>query len=248
MAVLHMSFSSAALDFTTDVNVIMPQKDAGTPPRVLYLLHGYHGSEGDWLRYTGIERYADGHNLAVVMPAGYNQFYQNAVHGIRCWDYISKELPEVVQRMLRVSDRPEDTYAAGLSMGGYGAMRLALTYPERYAAAASFSGAVDIHQRANCEGARPFVRALFEDPDHVRGTDSDLFVQLQKNAQAPHRPKLFVACGLDDFLLPAHRAFVPALKENGWETEVYEEPGVGHEWRFWDETVKMFIEKYIPAV
>ena len=153
MAFLQIQFFSAALNVASTVNVILPEANQGIGmgsskdaalPKVLYLLHGYSDDQSIWMRRTSVERYAANHNLAVIMPAVNHSFYCNEVHGERYWDYVSDELPKTMHRFLRLSDRPEDTYAAGLSMGGYGAMRLALTYPERFAGAASFSGAVDL--------------------------------------------------------------------------------------------------------
>jgi S-formylglutathione hydrolase FrmB len=110
-------------------------------PKVLYLLHGYSDDHSIWMRRTSVERYAAEHHLAVIMPAVNHSFYTNEVQGERYWDYISEELPRAMHRFFRLSDKPEDTFVAGLSMGGYGAMKLALTHPERFGAAASFCGA-----------------------------------------------------------------------------------------------------------
>ena len=118
---------------------------------MLYLLHGLTDDHTGWQRYTSIERYADEAGLAVVMPAVHHSFYTDEVHGHAYWTYVSEELPALVHRLFRVSDRPEDTFAAGLSMGGYGAVKLALSHPDRYAAAASLSGTLDITYMADRE-------------------------------------------------------------------------------------------------
>ena len=153
MAFLQIQFFSAALNVASTVNVILPESNQGIGmnaskdevlPKVLYLLHGYSDDHSIWMRRTSVERYAANQNLAVIMPAVNHSFYCNEAYGEKYWDYVSEELPETMQSFLRLSDQPEDTYVAGLSMGGYGAMRLALTYPERFAGAGSFSGAVDL--------------------------------------------------------------------------------------------------------
>ena len=152
MALLHVHYFSDALGVQTSVEVILPEMKQGIGveasgecelPKVLYLLHGYSDDHTIWQRRTSVERYAAAHNLAVIMPGVNHSFYCNEFHGERYWDFVSQELPAVMHRFFRLSDKPEDTFVAGLSMGGYGAMKLALNFPERFGAAASFSGAVD---------------------------------------------------------------------------------------------------------
>ena len=111
---------------------------------LLYLLHGLSDDHTAWVRYTSIERYADAYGLAVVMPQVHRSFYTDQAHGGAFWTFLAEELPELVQRFFVVSARREDTFVAGLSMGGYGALRWALRRPGRFAAAASLSGALDV--------------------------------------------------------------------------------------------------------
>ena len=153
MAFLECRFFSEALDVSVTVNVLLPQKtfsqiglkgvaDSDGAP-VLYLLHGLSDDESIWLRRTSIERYATQYGLAVIMPDGGRSYYADMFHGGKYWTYLSEELPRVMQSFFRFSTKREDTFAAGLSMGGYGAMKLALHCPEKFAAAASLSGALD---------------------------------------------------------------------------------------------------------
>ena len=251
MAFLQIQFFSAALNVASTVNVILPEADQGIGvgaakderlPKVLYLLHGYSDDHSIWMRRTSVERYAANHNLAVIMPAVNHSFYCNETYGEKYWDYVSEELPETMHRFLRLSDRPEDTYVAGLSMGGYGAMRLALTCPERFAGAASFSGAVDIarvfYQRVHSDGPD----RVFGDLKEIKGSEYDTFFLMEKNAGAPRKPWLYVSCGTKDFLFDAHKSFVPALRKNGWDVISHEEPDAVHEWGFWDGQIRAFIE------
>ena len=253
MAFLQIQFFSNVLNVASTVNVILPEGNQGigvtassgeTLPRVLYLLHGYSDDHSIWMRRTSVERYAAAHNLAVIMPAVNHSYYCNEKYGERYWDYVSDELPRVMHRFLRLSDKPEDTYVAGLSMGGYGAMRLALTYPERFAAAASFSGAVNtIRELASAPDARKEKwQTVLGDLDHVKDTELDLIHLLEVNARAPKKPRLYVSCGKDDFLYEQHKTFIAAVAENGWDLTHYEEPGIGHSWAFWDAQIKVFIE------
>ena len=247
MALLHVNFFSRALGVASAVEVILPENDQGIGvsaagdaalPKVLYLLHGYSDDQTIWQRRTSVERYAARYNLAVVMPAVNHSFYCNEKHGERYWDYVADELPRQMQRFFRLSDKPEDTFVAGLSMCGYGAMKLALNHPERFGAAASFSGAVDIvtmSARKKDDWNRIFGRKK------VEGTDCDLFHLMQQHADAPRKPRLYVSCGTADFLYGQHQKFVPALKENGWDVTSHEEEGTVHEWGFWDREIARVI-------
>ncbi len=248
MALLHVNFFSRALGVASSVEVILPECDQGigvtaaeetAPPAVLYLLHGYSDDHTIWQRRTSVERYAAKHNLAVIMPAVNHSFYCNEQGGERYWDYVSEELPAQMQHFFRLSDRPEDTFVAGLSMGGYGAMKLALTHPERFGAAASFSGAVDIVTMAGRRAGdwkRIFGRKA------VRGTEDDLFYLLKVNASAERKPRLYISCGTADFLYEQHGRFIPALQKQGWDVTRYDEPEATHEWGFWDREIEKFIE------
>ena len=154
MAHLRCHFFSDALSLSTSMTVILPQstetqiglegRSTDAPPPVLYLLHGLSDDDTIWVRRTSIERYAAPLGLAVVMPQVHRSFYTDEAYGRRYWTFLTEELPDLVGLFFRVTDRPADTFVAGLSMGGYGAFKWALRQPERFAAAASLSGAVDL--------------------------------------------------------------------------------------------------------
>lgn len=258
MAFLQIQFFSDVLNVASTVNVILPEANQGIGidaagkdskkdnlPDVLYLLHGYSDDHSIWMRRTSVERYAAEHNLAVIMPAVNHSFYCNELYGERYWDYVSQELPETLQKFLRISRDPGNTYVAGLSMGGYGAMRLALTFPERFAAAASFSGAVDVYRTMrnhDQEGtARRILGSTGPEAD-PRGTELDLNYLMEQNKSCAHKPRLYVSCGTEDFLYHQHEAFVPALIKAGWNVTRHDEPGAIHEWSFWDQEIKKFID------
>jgi S-formylglutathione hydrolase FrmB len=154
MALLSVDFFSDVLEVGASMNVIWPQTTehqvgvsgggAASRPPVLYLLHGRTDDHSAWARNTSVERYAVAAGFAVVMPAVQRSFYTDEVHGDRYWTFLSEELPALVGSMFQVSQRREDTFVAGLSMGGYGAVKWALRDPDRFAAAATMSGALDI--------------------------------------------------------------------------------------------------------
>lgn len=245
MAYAHTSLFSESLGMSTSVAVVLPQRtttqiglsgtrSAGDPP-VLYLLHGLSDDETIWMRRTSIERYAAEYGLAVVMPRVERSFYQDMAHGERYWTYVSQELPALVQQLFRVSDRREDTFVAGLSMGGYGAMRLALAQPERFAAAASLSGALHMAHPAVRQSRSDFYDTAFGEAD-IAGSDADLLALLAR-ADPARLPSLMVACGLQDDLLPMQHAFLAAADDAGVEVASSLTTGE-HEWGYWDARIQ----------
>ncbi len=252
MALLHVNYFSEALNVQVSVEVILPEGKQGIGvdasggcelPKVLYLLHGYSDDQTIWQRRTSVERYAARHNLAIIMPAVNHSFYCNEQYGEKYWDFVALELPAVMQRFFRLSDKPEDTFVAGLSMGGYGAMKLALNFPGRFGAAASFSGALDI---ATSSKRHKDNWKRITGGKSIRGTDCDLFHLLKQNAEAPSKPRLYVSCGTADFLFDHHNKFVPAARKAGWDVTAHEEPDAVHEWGFWDREIAKFIRMIFP--
>ncbi len=240
MAFFACNFISETLEVDVSVSVTLPQhteverSDATHvqegPPPVLYLLHGLTDDHTRWHRDTLVERYAEEAGLAVVMPAVHHSFYSDEVHGHRYWTYVSEELPDLVQSFFRVSDRPEDTFVAGLSMGGYGALKLALTYPDRYAAAASLSGALDIRYLIGHEERTALFHRAFDDT--IRDSD-DLFALL---ASTQSIPPLYVGCGTSDGLFEANERFIAAATAAGVDLTIDLRPG-DHEWSLWDAMI-----------
>ena len=246
MALISCDFFSESLEFGQSMTVVLPQAteaqvgvtpaedDAGDGPPVLYLLHGMSDDHTAWLRYTSIERYATAAGLAVVMPAVARSFYTDEAHGHAYWNYVADELPEIVSSFFRVSSRPERTYVAGLSMGGYGAIKLALARPGRYAAAASLSGALDIVRRAEepLRGDEMHDR-IFGGPPRP---EHDLFALLD-GAAPDDVPPLHISCGTEDRLLEDSKEFVRRAEAKGLEVTTDFPPG-DHEWGLWDRVIQ----------
>ncbi len=228
MALLTCHVDSEALNVAATVTVVIPQ-EVESPP-VLYLLHGLTDDHTGWQRFTSIERYADEAGLAVVMPAVHHSFYTDEVHGHAYWTYVSEELPALVRRLFRVSDQPEDTFAAGLSMGGYGAVKLALSHPDRYAAAASLSGTLDITYMADREDRAAIWDRAFG--GEIR-PENDLFALL---TAASSVPPLYIGCGTSDGLLDANEQFIAAATGAGVDLTTDLRTGE-HEWSLWDAQI-----------
>lgn len=239
MALIQCDFFSETLQFGASMNVILPQP-AQTRYPVLYLLHGLSDDHTTWLRRTSIERYADALGLAVVMPAVHRSFYADMAHGNRYWTFVSQELPALARGFFPLSQRREETFAAGLSMGGYGAFKLALSFPERFAAAASLSGALD--QAGAMQQVEPAWRAEMEtvygDLSQVAGSANDVIHLARQLARsAGPRPRLYQCCGTEDFLYDQNLRFRDQARALGLDLTYEEGPG-GHDWGYWDRMIQ----------
>ncbi|QTH39859.1 esterase family protein [Cohnella sp. LGH] len=232
MALLQCSFVSETLEIAASMNVIIPQGEKRRPLKTLYLLHGLSDDHTIWCRRTSIERYADAYGIAVVMPAVNRSFYADMEHGAKYWTFVSEELPRLARSFFPLSNRREDNFAAGLSMGGYGALKLGLSHPDRFAAVASLSGAVDVN-RLVAEGFAGDIKNIVGDTNSVVGTSIDLFALAERVADQSGSPMLYQCCGTEDFLYEDNIRFRDHCRKLGLPLTYEEEPG-DHEWGYWD--------------
>ena len=243
----HCHFFSQVLGFACNMDVILPQPALpGRRQRTvsrrkypcLYLLHGLSDDHSIWQRRTSIERYVTDLNLVVVMPSVHRSFYADMEAGYRYWTFISEELPALCRAWFPISAAREDTFAAGLSMGGYGAFKLALTHPDRYAAAASLSGALDIASSAKDPGLATDTRLIYGEPSSVSGSRNDLLRLAHKVARSRGpKPRLFQCCGTEDFLYADNSRFRKHAVKLGLDLTYVEGPGA-HEWGYWDQHIQ----------
>ncbi|MCE9613312.1 MAG: esterase family protein [Lentisphaerae bacterium] len=256
MALLNCNFFSETLGMPTNLDIILPQPcDTGAGPAAqprkhgfpcLLLLHGRSDDHTAWQRRTSIERYAAPLGLAVVMPNVHRSFYADMDRGYRYWALITEELPAILQRFFRLSIRREDNFVAGLSMGGYGAFKLALHHPERFAAAASLSGALDIAGRDAQETLAKDGdwRLVFGDAP-LAGTGHDLLACAERLAASGRpSPKLYQWCGQQDFLYSENIAFRDTAQRLRLPLTYEESPG-DHNWGCWDLKIQDVL-KWLP--
>ena len=233
---------SVILPQPTSTQIGMTGIAGDEPPPVLYLLHGLSDDHTIWVRRTSIERYVAPLDLAVVMPAAHRSFYADEALGGAYWTFLTDELPSLVHRFFRVSTAPADTFVAGLSMGGYGAWKWALRHPDRIAAAASLSGAVDVAALPMSfewpEDPYMFAR-LFPD-GQVPPTD-DLFVLLSA-ADSGALPTLWLGCGSDDPVYAHNRRLAEACASARIGVTTSWVPGSGHDWALWDREIQQVLD------
>lgn len=244
MAILQVNFLSRALFRTVPAYVILPTDRIPAaedkPFPTLYLLHGLLGNYTDWVHNTRIQQLAEDKRLAVVMPSGDNSFYvDNPVskNGV----FIGQELVQLTRRMFPLSHRRADTFIAGLSMGGFGALRNGLCYPETFGYIAGLSSAVHLFETPLDDPARNvgYEDAAFGDMREAMKTDKNPRVALQNllaareaDASVP-LPKIYLACGTEDTLLGPNRVYRDLFRAAGIDLTYEEGPGK-HDWDFWN--------------
>ncbi|MDD2958642.1 MAG: alpha/beta hydrolase family protein [Lachnospiraceae bacterium] len=234
--------SMSADDFLEDRQVSYYEEGKKYP--VLYLLHGSYGDCMDWSLRSSIERYAQDKEIAVVMPSAENSAYINMVWGENYLTYIGKELPDFLRKIFPLSSVRDENYIAGLSMGGYGAFRVALEYPETFGYIASLSGGLDMPALQNGTEAHSkkmplnYKEAVFDGGDKIAGSRNDLPVLLKEKKSAEIcLPKMYMNCGTEDFIYPANEAFYKAACQMGVEITYERFQGV-HCWDYWDAHIK----------
>ena len=246
VAEINLGYSSA-LGRRTSVRVILPDGKTGPFP-VLYLLHGLSDDHTVWTRHTSLERYCEPLPFIVVMPDCERSFYVDAVDAPKAAfeTYLTGELVPWVDGAFRSVSSREGRFVAGLSMGGYGALHLALKHPQLFGAAVSHSGAVAVGSRAFVDRGVDFHREMERvfGPEPA-GTDFDLY-RLSELINDADKPALRIDCGLDDFLIEDNRALHAHLETIGYAHEYAEPPGA-HDWVYWNlhilDTLKFFCQR-----
>lgn len=249
MALIQCNFFSEVLNLSTSMTVILPQettsqigmqnKKEGKKHQTLYLLHGLSDDDTIWTRRTSIERYVAPLGLAVVMPQVHQSFYTDMVYGNRYWTFLTEELPQIASSFFPLSEKREDNFVAGLSMGGYGAFKWALHHPDKFAAAASLSGALDMANsviRKNDDARKGLFRLIYGDQE-IAGTANDLLWLLEQGDKLEQKPLLFQSCGTEDFLYEDNLSFHEACLKSSYEL-TYQFPPGEHEWGYWDSRIQ----------
>lgn len=258
MALIRVDLFSESLMRTVTVNAIIPvdkmtlpgmPKREKKPFKTLYLLHGIFGNYTDWVTGTRIQRWAQDQNLAVIMPSGENKFYvDNLATGEMYSTFIGKELVEKTRELFPLSCKREDTFIAGLSMGGYGALTNGLRFHETFSCIGALSSGLIIDGILASDNTsllpvqrRSYYESVFGDLDKLVGSEKDykaLVLELKKNNL--DIPKIYMACGTEDFLIEQNRDYHNFLEAQKVDVTYVEGPGA-HTWDFWDTYIEKFL-------
>lgn len=248
MALLSLNYNSPTLGKHQRFTAILPehatqfntQADV-QPMKAVLLLHGLSSDETLYVRYSNIERLANEQNLAVIMPSGDHSGYINMVYGHSYYDYVL-EVFDYAHQMFPLSKKREDNYVCGLSMGGYGAIKYALTQTTRFSKACMLSAVYNSDILLHYDWTDFSPQAIYGNVDSVKGTDVDVYHLLER-AQAEGRdiPELFIMCGTEDELYPDNKAFKAALDERHIAYR-YDERAGGHDWDYWNDVMPTVVD------
>ena len=254
MGLMHFSFLPQSLGFHSNVYLILPYDSSMDmrPYKHLYLIHGGAGNAQDWTRYTSIERYAEENNIAVVMPeVGGSSFYADMVYGYNYYTYLTEELPMVLNSYFPFSDKRQDRFVAGLSMGGYGAYKWAFDKPEYFSAAGNFSGFSFTDELFNGDlpiskearlGENGICNLAWGSYENMLGSKNDTRYMVSNAVKNKlDLPRMYAAMGREDFSYEYGQRYLKFMESNGIRVK-YDEVSGGHEWKVWDIAVNNFIK------
>lgn len=260
MALFQVDFYSKSLAKSTCFHVILPNdvptemttgnENYNRKMKTLFLLHGYSGSSKDWLLGSSVQELAGKYNMAVVMPSGDNSFYLDGKGTGKAYcQFVGKELVEYTRKVFNLSERKEDTYIGGLSMGGFGAIHTGLYFSDTFGKIVGLSSALIIHNIANIkEDHQDFIAdyhyyaSTFGALDQlVHSVNNPEYLIRKWKEEKKAIPPIYMACGTEDFLIEENRAFHKFLVTEEIDVTYIESPGV-HNWEFWNRYLEPSIQ------
>lgn len=239
-----ITFRSAALGRDMPYRVLSPAHRANAKLPVIYLLHGGGGGFRDWSNYSDVAKFAEAGAL-LVMPEAESSYYTNAVNPPedRFEDYIVHDLIADVEARFQVATGRANRAVVGLSMGGFGAVKIGLRHPDLFVFAAGLSSALDVPRR-------PFSIKRFHQSRHYNSIfgpaggqarrENDPFTLL-RTANPEVAPYLFLTCGEQEGLLAANREFAALLSERHFKYEFHTARG-GHDWNQWNSWLPLLLQ------
>lgn len=262
MALVQLNFFSYILGMDSSINVLLPEKrnkrhipnpDKKYP--VLYLLHGHSDDQSAFIRKSNIEMLVRDHDLIVVMPNAHRGFYTNAKFGHNYYDYFVKELPVIVSNFFPASSKREDNYIAGISMGGYGAMKIALNNPQNYKAVGCLSAPLSPLETLDLFKEKPMftvsnfeqnVLNIFGSNEEFEGSINDVYSVTKELEQKDiEKPIIYHTCGTEDVLYDFNIEYKSFIQNNTHTFDyTFEERKGEHNWEFWNKQLPVMLKKF----
>lgn len=249
MALANVEFYSDCLRRCVTCKVVIPTDVNGAdnpaynrPMKTLVLLHGYSGMCSDWIWNSQVMDVSNRYNLCVIMPSGENSFYLDGKETGRAYaTFVGEELLGFIRKTFGLSGKREDTYIGGFSMGGFGAIYLALRFPDTFSKLFALSSALIMHEvmemkpgSGNHVANYDYYKLMFGEPTELKDSmNNPEFLAKEIQKKGGSMPGIYMACGTEDFLLQENRAFDAFLTEQNI-THVYQESAGAHDYNFWN--------------
>lgn len=239
MAINRLEFYSEKLQMNTRVNVILPDQPKGTG-KILLLLHGLHDDENSWIDQTRLVSYASKTQITIIMPRADRSYYTNIVDGSQYFDYIADEVLQRCRQWFNLPTDPDKCYVAGVSMGGFGALKVGLTHPNQFKQIFALSAMPDIVKSWQNKPERDgWYRRLFGSPEQVIESDNDIAYLISQ--QTTNAPAIWQLCGVEDPFYAMNQTLDQQIKKQGLTHEFLEVPGA-HEWGVWNPAIQQILE------
>ena len=251
MAFMTINYKSPTIGMNQSFTAIVPEDDSFfkqhepvKPLKMLLLLHGLSSDATSYMRLTSIERYAEAHQLAVIMPNADHSGYANMAFGHSYYDYIL-EIYNYAHQVLPVSKKREDNFIAGHSMGGYGTIKFALTQSDKFAKAAPLSAVFEAQRFIDLDWTDFSPQSITGNNTQIKGTELDTYYLLDQAIDANvDIPELFIMCGKEDFLYHDNLQFIETLNKKGVSYKFEDGPG-DHDYAYWDRAIKRAIKWFV---
>lgn len=261
--VLRGTIFSTLLSMDTQLTIVGRNKlKKNERYKVVYLLHPLGADSTGWVDNTMLAAYAHRYNILFIMPDASKSFYTKMKYGPDYFNYVSRELPEICKTVFNISTEREDTAIIGGSMGGYGALKCALSKPEQYGFCAGISSAClflneMLEEHRKRQGAKA-AGSIFDQQlgdaftavfgDELQAKPEDELLELAKAvANQATKPRIYLSCGTEDFLHASNRRFAQELDRLGLDVSFRSQTG-GHDWFYFNEALIQVVEQFHSIV
>lgn len=245
--VQDITVASKTLGRGVKTRVLLPSGYASSGRRypVLYLLHGLYGNYTNWDTLTELESYTRTLPLIVAMPDAGDSWYVNSATdpANRFEDFLTVDIIPAIEHKYRALADRQHRAIAGLSMGGYGALKYGLKHPDMFSIVGSFSGALNAPLDLGLQEPKfaPYLDAAFGAPDSETRAENDLF-RLVTNLNPQSAPYFYLDCDTNDpYFIPTNRGFTTLLRAQEIAYEYHEVPGT-HDWGYWNRRLPVFLQ------
>ncbi|MEG0078184.1 MULTISPECIES: alpha/beta hydrolase [Enterococcus] len=244
MTICQLNFKSQILDLSTSVKIYLPDTVDVSEAPVLYLLHGWSDDCNAWFNQTNLARQAQKYPFVIVMPQVGLSYYTDMAAGGAYFTFLTQELPQKMKQWFQIEAVKEKMFVAGLSMGGYGAFKWALTYPDQFNAAASLSGALDVVNLWRRPERKKQLAAIFGDIRILSKSNNNLFNLLPHEMPASIEETYFLQmCGTEDFIYQDNQNFLQRAQNVLPFFEYQESPG-NHDWAYWEKAIAVVLQRF----